>query len=84
MISLACVDMDIPFEEDEKRTLLHRQILAEYGLSDANTFPWEALKDIYDPRSNSSTIVFCINKIVVSSITKICLKCLSVIAGRWR
>ena len=46
------------FEEEVKRTLLHRQILAEYGLSDANTFPWEALKDIYDPRSNSSTIVF--------------------------
>lgn len=58
MIPLACVDMDVPFEEEEKRALLHRQILAEYGLSDVNTFPWGTIKAIYDPRSNSSTIAF--------------------------
>ncbi len=58
MISLACVEMDVTFEEEEKRALLHRQILAEYGLSDVNTFPWGTIKAIYDFRSNSSTIAF--------------------------
>lgn len=58
MISLACVDMDVPFEEEEKRALLHRQILAEYGLSDVNTFSWGTIKAIYDSRSNSSNIAF--------------------------
>lgn len=58
MISLACVDMDVPFEEEEKRALLHRQILAEYGLSDVNSFSWGTLKAIYNPRSNSSNIAF--------------------------
>lgn len=56
MISLVCVDVDIPFEEEEKRTMLHRQIMAEYGLSDVNVFSWGTLKVIYDPRSNSSKI----------------------------
>lgn len=58
MISLACVDMDVPFEEEEKRALLHRQILAEYGLSDVNSFSWGTIKAIYDSRSNSSNIAF--------------------------
>ena len=58
MISLACVDIDIPFEEEETRALLHRQILAEYGLSNDNTFPWGTLKVICDSRSNSSSIAF--------------------------
>ncbi|MEE0675879.1 MAG: hypothetical protein U0K87_11975 [Ruminococcus sp.] len=56
MISLVCVDVDIPFEEEEKRAMLHRQIMAEYGLSDVNVFSWGTLKVIYDPRSNSSKI----------------------------
>lgn len=56
MISLVCVDVDIPFEEEEKRTMLHRQIMAEYGLSDVNVFSWGTLKVSYDPRSNSSKI----------------------------
>lgn len=56
MISLVCVDVDIPFEEEEKRAMLHRQIMAEYGLSDVNVFSWGTLKVSYDPRSNSSKI----------------------------
>ena len=56
MISLVSIDIDIPFEEEEKRAELHRQILEEYGLSDVNAFSWGTLKVIYDPRSNSSKI----------------------------
>lgn len=56
MISLVCVDIDIPFEEEEKRAVLHRQIMAEYGLSDVNVFSWGILKVSFDPRSNSSKI----------------------------
>ena len=54
MISMVCVDIDIPFEEEEKRAVLHRQIMAEYGLSDVNVFSWGILKVSFDPRSNSS------------------------------
>lgn len=56
MISLVCIDIDIPFEEEEKRAALHRQIMAEYGLSDVNDFSWGSLQVSYDPRSNSSKI----------------------------
>ena len=56
MISMVCVDIDIPFEEEEKRAVLHRQIMAEYGLSDVNVFSWGILKVSFDPRSNSSKI----------------------------
>ena len=56
MISMVCVDIDIPFEEEEKRAVLHRQIMAEYGLSDVNVFSWGILKVRFDPRSNSSKI----------------------------
>ena len=56
MISMVCVDIDIPFEEEEKRAVLHRQIMAEYGLSDVNFFSWGILKVSFDPRSNSSKI----------------------------
>ena len=56
MISMVCVDIDIPFEEEEKRAVLHRQIMAEYGLSDVNVFSWGILKVSFDPRSNSNKI----------------------------
>ena len=56
MISMVCVDIDIPFEEEEKRAVLHRQIMADYGLSDVNVFSWGILKVSFDPRSNSSKI----------------------------
>ena len=56
MISFVCIDIDIPFEEEEKRGVLHKQILAEYGLSDVNIFPWGVLKTVYDPRSNANRI----------------------------
>ena len=56
MISMVCVDIDIPFEEEEKRAVLHRQIMAEYGLSDVNVFSWGILKVSFDTRSNSSKI----------------------------
>lgn len=56
MITLVCIDKDIPFEKEEERFKLHEKIMSEYGLSMMNTFNWGNIKLKFDPRSNLSSI----------------------------
>ena len=56
MLSMMCVDIDIPFSEEIKRKQLHDEILAKNGLSPETFFDWGNIKSIYDSKGNVSSI----------------------------
>lgn len=56
IISLLCVDIDIPFEEEVKRKELHDGILHKLGLEEYAVFDWGEIESTYDPKGNVSHI----------------------------
>ena len=56
LISLYCVDIDIPYERESERKLLHDSILKDHGLSDKNYFSWGSIESSFDPRSFSCSL----------------------------
>lgn len=55
IISLLCVDIDIPFEE-VKRKELHDGILHKLELEEYAVFDWGEIESTYDPKGNVSHI----------------------------
>ena len=56
LLSLCCIDKEIPFEREIERKSLHDQILAEQGFSPVNNYPWGSVTSSYDPRGNCCDI----------------------------
>ena len=56
IMSLVCVDIDIPFSEEIKRKQLHDKILKEHGLNDKSVFEWGSIESVYDPKGNVSSV----------------------------
>ena len=57
-VSLVCCDVEFTMEREEKRRLLHDEILRRYGLERENKFPWGELVSDYDAKGNVSRISF--------------------------
>lgn len=56
MISMICVDIDLPFSEEIKRKQFHDEILTKNGLDTESYFDWGSIKSVYDPKGNVSSI----------------------------
>ena len=56
MLSIICIDIDIPFSEEIKRKQFHDEILEKNGLSTESFFDWGNIKSVYDPKGNVSSI----------------------------
>ncbi|MBD9048023.1 MAG: hypothetical protein EGR46_03660 [Ruminococcus sp.] len=56
MISMMCVDIDIPFSEEIKRKQFHDEFLAKNRLNSENFFDWGNIKSVYDSKGNVSSI----------------------------
>ena len=56
MVSLICCDVDFTENEEQKRKLLHDDILKEYGINKQKSFDWGKISSDYDKRSNVSSI----------------------------
>ena len=56
MLSMMCVDIDIPFSEEIKRKQFHDEFLAKNRLNSENFFDWGNIKSVYDSKGNVSSI----------------------------
>ena len=56
MISIICVDVEIPFSEEIKRKNIHDNILKNNGLAPESFFDWGNIKSVYDPKGNVCSI----------------------------
>lgn len=56
MLSLICCDVEISFQEEEKRKAIHDEILANYGIDQKKVYGWGYVSSSYDARSNISSI----------------------------
>lgn len=56
MVSIICVDIEIPFSEEIKRKTIHDDILKNNGLNPESFFDWGNIKSVYDPKGNVCSI----------------------------
>ena len=56
MISIICVDVEIPFSEEIKHKNIHDNILKNNGLAPESFFDWGNIKSVYDPKGNVCSI----------------------------
>ncbi len=56
LLSLVCIDIDIPFSEELKRKQFHDEILKTKGLDPESAFAWGKIESAYDPKGNVSSI----------------------------
>lgn len=56
MLSLICCDEEFTEINEEKRKILHNNILKEWGLKEQNEYSWGKISSDYDNRSNISSI----------------------------
>lgn len=56
MISIICVDINLPFSEEIKRKQFHDEFLAKNRLNSENFFYWGNIKSVYDSKGNVSSI----------------------------
>ena len=56
MISIICVDVEIPFSEEINRKNIHDNILKNNGLAPESFFDRGNIKSVYDPKGNVCSI----------------------------
>ncbi len=56
MLSLICCDKEFSEKDEEKRKILHNNILSGYGIRPHEQYSWGKIASEYDARSNSSRI----------------------------
>lgn len=64
MISIICVDIEIPFSEEIKRKNIHDEILKNNGLDAESFFDWGNIKSVYDPKGNVCSINIIYNAVM--------------------
>ena len=56
MVSLICCDKEFSEKDEDKRKILHDDILNELGIDHQMEYSWGKISSDYDARSNVSSI----------------------------
>lgn len=56
MVSLICCDKEFSEKDEDKRKILHDEILNELGINQKMEYSWGKISSDYDTRSNLSSI----------------------------
>ena len=56
MVSLMCCDKEFSEKDEDKRKILHDDILYELGINQQMEYSWGKISSDYDARSNVSSI----------------------------
>ena len=56
MVSLICCDKEFSEKDEDKRKILHDDILSELGINQQMEYSWGKISSDYDARSNVSSI----------------------------